>query len=151
MIYEGILNECVQILVINGDKIIHQHKMKINSKVSTYDFNLKMTTEGVIPIKFEIKSTCYSGIDGSVESNVKVVKVSEQRNEMLKSIEKRKVKLMIVAHPDDETLCIFEETVTPMYAQMQENEKQSVYLTKLRDILLPRLMSGDLDVSNINL
>ena len=93
MIYEGILNECVQILVINGDKIIHQHKMKINSKVSTYDFKLKMTTEGVIPIKFEIKSTCYSGIDGSVESNVKVVKVSEQRNEMLKSIEKRKVKL----------------------------------------------------------
>ena len=67
--------------------------MKINSKVSTYDFKLKMTTEGVIPIKFEIKSTCYSGIDGSVESNVKVVKVSEQRNEMLKSIEKRKVKL----------------------------------------------------------
>lgn len=53
--------------------------------------------------------------------------------------------------PDDKTLCIFEETVTPMYAQMQENEKQSVYLTKLRDTLLPRLMSGDLDVSNINL
>ena len=53
--------------------------------------------------------------------------------------------------PDDETLCFFEETVTPMYAQMQENEKQSVYLTKLRDTLLPRLMSGELDVSNIEL
>lgn len=53
--------------------------------------------------------------------------------------------------PDDKTLCIFEETVTPMYAQMQENEKQSVYLTKLRDTLLPRLMSGDLDVTNIDI
>lgn len=53
--------------------------------------------------------------------------------------------------PDDETLCIFEETVTPMYAQMQENEKQSVNLAKLRDTLLPRLMSGELDVADIEL
>lgn len=53
--------------------------------------------------------------------------------------------------PDDETLCIFEETVTPMYSQMQENEKQSVNLAKLRDTLLPRLMSGELDVSDIDL
>ena len=53
--------------------------------------------------------------------------------------------------PDDETLCIFEETVTSMYSQMQENEKQSVNLAKLRDTLLPRLMSGELDVSNIEL
>ena len=53
--------------------------------------------------------------------------------------------------PDDITLCIFEETVAPMYSQMQENEKQSVNLAKLRDTLLPRLMSGELDVSDINL
>lgn len=53
--------------------------------------------------------------------------------------------------PDDETLCIFEETVKPMYAQIQENEKQSVNLAKLRDTLLPRLMSGELDVSDIDL
>ena len=53
--------------------------------------------------------------------------------------------------PDDKTLCIFEETVAPMYAQMQENEKQSVNLAKLRDTLLPRLMSGELDVSDIDL
>ena len=53
--------------------------------------------------------------------------------------------------PDDETLCIFEETVTPMYSQIQENEKQSVNLAKLRDTLLPRLMYGELDVSNIEL
>ena len=53
--------------------------------------------------------------------------------------------------PDDETLHIFEEMVTPMYSQMQENEKQSVNLAKLRDTLLPRLMSGELDVSDIEL
>ena len=53
--------------------------------------------------------------------------------------------------PDDKTLSIFEETVTPMYSQMQENEKQSANLANIRDTLLPRLMSGELDVSDIDL
>lgn len=53
--------------------------------------------------------------------------------------------------PDDETLCIFEDAVTPMYAQMQENENQSVILAKLRDTLLPKLISGELAVSDIDL
>lgn len=53
--------------------------------------------------------------------------------------------------PDDETLCIFEDTVTPMYVQMQENKNQSVILVKLRDTLLPKLMSGELDVSDIDI
>lgn len=53
--------------------------------------------------------------------------------------------------PDDETLSIFEETVTPMYSQMQENEKQSANLANIRDTLLPRLMSGELEVSDIDL
>ena len=53
--------------------------------------------------------------------------------------------------PDDEALCIFEDMVTPMYAQMQENENQSVILAKLRDTLLPKLMSGALDVSDIDI
>ena len=53
--------------------------------------------------------------------------------------------------PDDKTLSIFEETVTPMYSQMQENEKQSANLANIRDTLLPRLMSGELEVSDIDL
>lgn len=51
--------------------------------------------------------------------------------------------------PDNETLSTFEEIVSPMYSQMQENEKQSKKLADLRDTLLPRLMSGELDISEI--
>ena len=53
--------------------------------------------------------------------------------------------------PDDKTLSTFEEIVSPMYSQMQENEKQSRKLADIRDILLPRLMSGELGVSDIDL
>lgn len=53
--------------------------------------------------------------------------------------------------PDDKTLSTFEEIVSPMYSQMQENEKQSRKLADIRDTLLPRLMSGELGVSDIDL
>ena len=51
--------------------------------------------------------------------------------------------------PDNEILSTFEEIVSPIYSQMQENKKQSKKLAVLRDTLLPRLMSGELDVSEI--
>lgn len=51
--------------------------------------------------------------------------------------------------PDNETLSTFEEIVSPMYYQMQENGKQAKKLANLRDTLLPRFMSGELDVSEI--
>ena len=53
--------------------------------------------------------------------------------------------------PDDETLNRFEEVVSPMYQTMQENEKQSRNLASIRDTILPKLMSGELDVSNIDI
>ena len=53
--------------------------------------------------------------------------------------------------PDTVTLQKFEEVVQPMYDTMQENRKQSSILANVRDTLLPKLMSGELDVSNIDL
>lgn len=53
--------------------------------------------------------------------------------------------------PDAETLQSFEKMVQPMYLVIQENNKQSANLEALRDTLLPKLMSGELDVSEIDL
>lgn len=53
--------------------------------------------------------------------------------------------------PDAETLQRFEDVVQPMYIEIQENAKQSTNLATIRDTLLPKLMSGELDVSNIDL
>lgn len=53
--------------------------------------------------------------------------------------------------PDAEALQKFEELVSPMYEAMQENERQSTNLASIRDALLPKLMSGELDVSDIDL
>lgn len=53
--------------------------------------------------------------------------------------------------PDEKTLEKFENIVSPMYSAMQENTKESKILANTRDTLLPKLMSSELDVSDIDL
>ena len=54
-----------------------------------------------------------------------------------------------VTIPSASTLEEFETLVTPMYRAIQENNIQSEALAKLRDALLPKLMSGEIDVTDI--
>ena len=53
--------------------------------------------------------------------------------------------------PSIEALKHFEVSVAPMYEMMQKNEEESHKLAKLRDALLPKLMSGEIDVSALSL
>ena len=53
--------------------------------------------------------------------------------------------------PSTEALLQFENSVTPMYEMMKKNEEQSRNLAELRDALLPKLMTGELDISNLDL
>ena len=53
--------------------------------------------------------------------------------------------------PDAETLKRFESIVGPMYRAMQHNSEESKKLATVRDTLLPRLMSGELDVSELDI
>lgn len=53
--------------------------------------------------------------------------------------------------PDTDTLSKFESIVAPMYQNIQLNTQESGKLAELRDSLLPRLMSGELDVSELDI
>ena len=53
--------------------------------------------------------------------------------------------------PDEETLQRFDGIIKPMFLQMQNLTRESHDLMDLRDTILPRLMSGELDVSNLDL
>ena len=58
---------------------------------------------------------------------------------------------MELSIPDANTLYKFENIVAPMYQAMQQNTQQSSKLAELRDSLLPRLMSGEIDVTDIQI
>jgi type I restriction enzyme S subunit len=52
--------------------------------------------------------------------------------------------------PDRQTLDDFEALVGQLMLQCEANLLENAKLTELRDSLLPRLMSGELDVSDID-
>lgn len=53
--------------------------------------------------------------------------------------------------PPAELLSQFHETVEPMFEAIEQNQAENKRLSDLRDTLLPRLMSGELDVSSLDL
>lgn len=53
--------------------------------------------------------------------------------------------------PNKEALNAFDDLIQPIFAQIRNLKDENIRLADLRDSLLPRLMSGELDVSNVDL
>ena len=62
-----------------------------------------------------------------------------------------RVKAMELPLTDEDTLSKFNELVIPMTSTVISNQEENARLSQLRDALLPKLMSGELDVSGINI
>ena len=58
-----------------------------------------------------------------------------------------KIQVTIPAIP---AMTDFDKIVSPIFEKILQNQKENLCLTSLRDNLLSKLMSGELDVSNIN-
>lgn len=61
------------------------------------------------------------------------------------------IKGMPFVVPTDDELIDFHSVAAPMFAKIKANQTESEKLTAVRDTLLPKLMSGELDVSDIDL
>ena len=53
--------------------------------------------------------------------------------------------------PDDDTLAEFQRFCTPLFEQQRALEYECRYLAALRDTLLPKLMNGEIDVSEVKI
>ncbi len=51
---------------------------------------------------------------------------------------------------DKHSLVLFKEVVSPMFLKMRYNSLENMRLAELRDALLPKLMSGEIDVSAVH-
>ncbi len=64
---------------------------------------------------------------------------------------RERVKALELLLPDDETLDRFNTLVAPMADAIVSNQEESNRLAALRDALLPKLMSGEIDVTDIQI
>ena len=67
------------------------------------------------------------------------------------SINRISLNEMPILIPSNEKLDEFEAIVAPMDATIRNNYDEICYLEQLRDTLLPKLMSGELDISTLDL
>lgn len=62
-------------------------------------------------------------------------------------------KQQIMTYPvnilSNDELCMFNAIALPILFHIESNRVENVRLSSLRDTLLPQLMSGEIDVSNI--
>ena len=67
------------------------------------------------------------------------------------SINRNSLNDMPILIPSDETIEEFERIVAPMDAEIRNNYDEICRLQAIRDALLPRLMSGELDISELDI
>ena len=67
------------------------------------------------------------------------------------SINRNSLNDMPILIPSDETIEEFERIVAPMDAAIRNNYDEICRLQAIRDTLLPRLMSGELDISDLDI
>ena len=53
--------------------------------------------------------------------------------------------------PSEQVLCNFDTLCKPLFEMILSNQKENIKLANLRDTLLPKLMAGELDVSDLDL
>ncbi|MFR3998044.1 MAG: restriction endonuclease subunit S [Atopobiaceae bacterium] len=66
------------------------------------------------------------------------------------AINTRDLKIEEILVPSDEELTAFEEGAASLHSMMRVNEEESLKLSSLRDVLLPKLIAGEIDVSKID-
>lgn len=64
---------------------------------------------------------------------------------------RERVKAMELRLPDNDTLARFNAVIAPIVSLIITNQQENVCLASIRDALLPKLMSGEIDVTDIQL
>lgn len=57
-----------------------------------------------------------------------------------------KVRNFAVMKPDDQTILKFKEKIQPIFEKIKRNSEETITLTSMRDSLLPKLISGEIEV-----
>ncbi len=125
--------------------------------------NLYLNTGGVAGVKYYIGNAAYStdtwcicGIDNYSDYLYLYLKSIEDilnsqyfEGSALKHLKKKSLKDRILVIPPSITISEFNNIVVPMFDKINSLYHQNLRLATIRDTLLPRLMSGELKINDI--
>lgn len=81
----------------------------------------------------------------------KMQQLAEQSASTFPAIKPSDLGVCEIPCPKDQSSTSFTETLKSLFALIAANQRENISLSEIRDVLLPKLMSGEIDVSDIQL
>lgn len=81
----------------------------------------------------------------------KMQQLAEQSTSTFPAIKSSDLGVCEIPCPKDQSSTSFTETLKSLFALIAANQRENISLSEIRDVLLPKLMSGEIDVSDIQL
>ena len=135
-------------------------------------FNVKVVPDNTVLLSFKLTVGRVAITDGAMTTNEAIAHFKTDRTEITEylycylkgfnyqtmgstssiatAVNSKIIKAMPFVVPTEDELEEFHAFAAPMFALIKANQRENARLAELRDSLLPRLMSGEIDVSDID-
>ena len=140
---------------------------------SVEKFNVKVVPDNTVLLSFKLTVGRVAITDGALTTNEAIAHFKTDKPEITEylycylkgfnyqtmgstssiatAVNSKIIKAMPFIIPTDDELAEFHTFAAPAFAMIKANQRENARLSELRDSLLPRLMSGEIDVCDIQL
>lgn len=140
---------------------------------SVEKFNVKVVPDNTVLLSFKLTVGRVAITDGAMTTNEAIAHFKTDKSEITEylycflkdfnyqtmgstssiatAVNSKIIKAMPFIVPTEDELAVFHNFAAPVFAMIKSNQRENARLAALRDSLLPRLISGEIDVSDIQL
>lgn len=140
---------------------------------SVEKFNIKIVPDNTVLLSFKLTVGRVAITDGAMTTNEAIAHFKTDKTEITEylycylkgfdyqtmgstssiatAVNSKIIKAMPFIVPADDELAEFHAFAAPAFAMIKANQRENARLSDLRDSLIPRLMSGEIDVCDIQL
>ena len=136
-------------------------------------FNVKIIPDNTVILSFKLTVGRVAITDGEITTNEAIAHFKTNRTEINEylycylqefnyqtmgstssiatAVNSKIIKAMPFVIPTEDELNKFHDFASPIFEMIKNNQRENVRMATIRDTLLPKLMSGELDVADIDI